>query len=433
MELPVTLNGHRAAWVYRGSRELGAWLESQPWLRGGGVVRLRLGTSTGDIDLLVDGLRRAVRGADEAGHQPVVASLPIVDKLVSTLQAELCGAAEADERRVVDECSFKHRLILCITESGGPIAAEARAFSDRARKVAPDFATAFVIISTGSDAAEGDELDFTSGAPDDHVLRLLDDTQDRLFRSYLHARVAWESAGAINRARSLETVLRSVRVGDDEAVENGLNEFARQAYGCAMERDKRRLVEFLAAIARGAVVDARRVAPELGNAGLLWSPFGRERWRVVPWTARALLLDDIAGESALLLRSQLTCAPLAREILGRCLELEARERAKLARQIGASRPPPDAVARLESFQRPEARGDALFYPRSSPARPRDAWAFAEFGAFVETAERAGAPRRQVSELHALRLLRNGLAHGHYAGWVAVRRLIEIEGRLGVAV
>jgi hypothetical protein len=154
---------------------------------------------------------------------------------------------------------------------------------------------------------------------------------------------------------------------------------------------------------------------------------------LVSWTARALPLDEVGGESALLLRSELTCAPLAREVLGRCLALEARERAKLARQIGALPPPPEAFTRLESFQRPEAKGDGLLYPQASPARPREAWAFAEFGAFVETAERAGASRRQVSELHALRLLRNALAHGHYTGWYAVRRLVEIERHLGVAV
>jgi hypothetical protein len=386
-----------------------------------------------DVNLFVDGLRRTVRAADEAGYQPIVLPVTVGDRLVAALHAELCGGSDVDERRVVDECSFTHRLVVALTDSGGVVAAEARAFSDRARKTSPDFATAFVVMVTGGDAAEVEEFDFTSGAPDDQVLRLLDDTRERLFRGYLHARVAWESAGSINRARRLERVIEAVRVGDDDALEVGLNEFARQVYREVGDEARRKLGDFLAAITRGASVDARRIAPELGSVGLLWSPFGRDRWRVVPWVGRAVLLQDPATESSLLLRSQMTCAPLAREILGRCLELEARERAKLARQIGGSQPPREAVVRLASFQAQEGYGDAALYPRFSPARPRDAWAFAEFGAFVETAERSGASPRHVRELHALRLLRNALAHGHYAGWAALRKLIEIEGRLGVAI
>lgn len=433
MELPVTLTGHQASWVYRGSRELHAWVVSQPWLKGGGVTRVRLGAN-GDVDLLIDGLRRAVRSADEAGYQPLVASLTVADKLVPALHADLCGSAVVDERQIIDECSFKHRLFITLTESGGAsLADQARAFSDRARKVAPDFASAFVIVSTGANSADGDELDFTSGSPNDYVLRLLDETQERLFRGYLHARLAWESAGSINRARGIESVIGSIRVGDDEALEVGLNEFARGVYGELAVSDKRCLGEFLAAIMRGASVDARRIASELGDAGLLWSPYGSERWRVVPWVARASLLTDGSVESTMLLRSQLICAPLARELLGRCLDLEARERAKLTRQIGSYLPPAEAVARLASFQRRDTQGDAPLYPRCSPARPRDAWAFAEFGGFIEAAERAGAARRHVSELHSLRLLRNALAHGHFAGWAALRRLLEIENRLGSAV
>jgi hypothetical protein len=67
------------------------------------------------------------------------------------------------------------------------------------------------------------------------------------------------------------------------------------------------------------------------------------------------------------------------------------------------------------------------YPAECPATPDDAWAFASFGAYL-----AGTtvPREQRSMLDALRALRNTFAHGHYVSWASVRRLQDLEARLG---
>lgn len=430
MDLEVTLAGHRAPWWYRGSRALREWLESQPWLRGGGGIVLHIGT-TGDPDLVLESVRRGVRAADDAGFTPEVRVVSIDEALLENLKLEFCGARDAPERQLVDECAYRPRLIIVMTATGGGgVLRDAIAFSDRARKLAPDFRAGFLFVSTARCADEG-ALDLLVGSPDDHVLRLVDDTQDRLFRAYLHARIAWESAGSLRHARALDAALGSYRVGDDEAVETWLNRYALATYAEAPAADRRLLVALLDAVVHNAARELRRLALEARDTGFLWSPFGRERLRTVPWVARALLATDRFHPAAPLLRSHVTCAPFARELLGRCLELEARERTKLSWALGTAPAPADAIARHAAFERDEVGSDSAYYPRCSPARPTDAWAFVEFGAFIDAAVRAGTPDLPRRDLHALRQLRNALAHGHYASWSTLRRLLEIERRLGI--
>lgn len=65
----------------------------------------------GDVDVLVDGLRRAVRAADDAGHQPTVVPLVVESSLVDALKADLCGSSDAGDRQLADECSYRHKVI----------------------------------------------------------------------------------------------------------------------------------------------------------------------------------------------------------------------------------------------------------------------------------------------------------------------------------
>lgn len=429
MDFEVTLAGHRASWRYRGTRALREWLESQPWLRGGGGIILHVGESS-DTDFLLDSLRRAVRAADDAGVTPDVHVTSIDDALIGSLKLEFCGSREASDRQLANECAFRPRLLVILTVYGGSeLLRDAIGFSDRARKFAPDFRAAFVVVSTARRADDG-ALDLVVGSPDDHVLRLLDETQERLFRAYLHARIAWEAGGSLRHARAIEASIGNCRVGDDEAVEARLNRYATDAYGSLVDGQCRIVEEILNAVIHNLSRELRRLALDARDLGLVWSPFGRDRLRLVPWLARALLVHHLVHPAAPLLRSHITCAPFARELLGRCLELEARERAKLSWGLGTRPPPTDAIARLVAFERGDFESDAAFYPQCSPTRPTDAWAFVEFGSFIDAAIRANLPDLPRRDLHALRHLRNALAHGHYASWSTLRRLLEIERRLG---
>ena len=429
MDFPVVLAGHRTLWTFKGSHQLGSWLESQPWLKGGGVIQLAIGAD-GDVDLIVDSIRRGVRAADDAGHHPTVVPISIEGTLLKAMSAHMCGSEHADERQLIEECSYGHKLIVAVApDTHGAVAREAVAFSDRARKSIPDFGSAFVVV-VNADSADDGALDFTSGAPADHVLYHLDDTQDRLFHAYLHTRIGWEAAGSIARSRCLEASVATARVGDDEAVEKAFNDFSLTSFEDIPITLQQELGELLSALGRNAAATAKRLGSRLRDGRILWSPFGRDRFRFAPWVSRALLLRGSSTDNALLLRNQMICAPLVRELLGRCLELEARERAKLSSDLGGTAPPTEAIGRLSAFARGDVQGDGSLYPKCSPARPQDAWAFAEFGTYVDAVERTGASRRHIGELHILRQLRNALAHGHYAGWAALRRLVDVERRLG---
>lgn len=432
MDVHVTLGGHRAPWRYRGSTQLQEWLESQPWLRGGGCQLVQVGTS-GDREILLDSIRCAVRAADDGGFAPRVPTLTVDERLVEFLKLEFCGSANASDRELADSCAIHPQLVVAFTSTQGTeLLRDASVFSDRARKFAPDFRTAFVFLSS-SRHSDGNAVDLEVGSPNDHVLRLLDETQERLFRAYLHARIAWETAGSLSLARRLDSALQDCRIGDDEGVESGLNGFAQSQYALVPQSSKILLDQLLVAVSRNSAPDLRRRAIEGRQEGILWSPFGRDRLRIVPWVARAVLMEDPRHTCAQMLRSHIWCAPLARELLGRCLELEARERAKLSWALGNTSPPTEAVARLAAFERADVDSDTVLYPICSPVRPTDAWAFAEFGTFIEAAVRSKIPDLPRRDLHALRHLRNALAHGHYASWSALKRLLEIERRLGITL
>src|SRR4051794_24701728 len=75
MNVPVTLAGFPAAWRFRGSAELDAWLADQPWRQQGGVLVIRI-ASADLADELARAVRRAVRGSDDADTDVQV---PIVE------------------------------------------------------------------------------------------------------------------------------------------------------------------------------------------------------------------------------------------------------------------------------------------------------------------------------------------------------------------
>jgi hypothetical protein len=135
------------------------------------------------------------------------------------------------------------------------------------------------------------------------------------------------------------------------------------------------------------------------------------------------LTRRLAGEAAYLLRGCRVCAPLAKELLSRCFDLEARERVLCLAERGSAGLPDEIRERYENFIRGEERSEYLFYPRGCPAAPADPWDFATYGELLYILK----PVRK-HDLHQidLRNLRNALAHGHYAGWHAVTMLRRIE-------
>jgi hypothetical protein len=159
--------------------------------------------------------------------------------------------------------------------------------------------------------------------------------------------------------------------------------------------------------------------------GLFWRPVGEPRPRPTPWWSRAVLCEGYSGPLRYLFRSCLVCAPIAREVLVRCFDLEAGDRAYCSPYQGAS-DNPEPERRYEEFLRGYQGSEAQFYPRCCPAVPRCASDFATYGNILACLP-AGLPRR--SERHRLRLVRNTVAHGHYISWGILTELKRVGDSL----
>src|SRR5262249_55631063 len=154
-----------------------------------------------------------------------------------------------------------------------------------------------------------------------------------------------------------------------------------------------------------------------------WRPPGETRLRPVPWVARALLCLHEGEEVRFLLRGCLVCAPLAKEVLSRCFDLEARERTLCWAERGELPLPREITDRYQKFMEAVPATEYRFYPAGCPAAPTDAWPFATFG---ELLVNLGHSRQRWPHRYELRDLRNALAHGHYVGWYAVQALRRVE-------
>ena len=115
------------------------------------------------------------------------------------------------------------------------------------------------------------------------------------------------------------------------------------------------------------------------------------------------------------LRGALLCLPVAQELLTACLLLETQVRGRAA----LTEPPP-ADAECQKPRGKFRAGWGLtagLYPAHCPATPAGPWAFASLGEVIARHD----PRAPAGDWrHEVRQLRNHLAHGHNAGWDAVR-------------
>jgi hypothetical protein len=271
----------------------------------------------------------------------------------------------------------------------------------------------------GTISSESIEMDV--GGP---IAPLLDDAPDKPHRNwaiYLHTRLAWESAGNLDRAMQWEQGIGSrVGYGQDAQLEASLNKLATEEWGRVARESANEVRDRLCrATPRAAPMDE-----SLLRQRLFWRPHGSTVSRPAPWVARALLLEGKSDEAYELLRVSLVCGPLLRAAVGRCLDLEAHARTRFREFL---RDPlqlePEASSRLAAFR--AGRGpDVQLYPKGCPALPTTGWAFTEFGPFIGALR--SLPQTQRDALNDLRTLRNALAHGHFVPWIVFEKLREVE-------
>jgi hypothetical protein len=437
VNLMVSVAGHTAEWRFRDSHRLDNWLATRPWL-GRNEARVVRITGASRAPEFLACLRRTMRGHDDGASG--VAFLEVrADALADGLLPALADVLEVPPAG--NRFDLQHRLAERLTE--GPtvflvppapqhrpqLLEEAGDWLDRLGKAPPAGHVLLLLADTPRQRLAGPSFDLSVGLPAERLLAPPPGSEEVLWRGYLHHRLAWEAAGDLERVAEWEQAVGAAALvpGNDSDFERQLNRTARARYEDLPPLARQGVREYLEHEVRQTRPRnwLTQRAGQLEQEQLLWRPPGDEEPLVVPWLARALLL---AGEVPLCifhLRTCLVCAPLARELLDRCFDLEARERAALWARRSNRAPPTKAVERWGLFQEPGSF-QASLYPLGCPACPDDAWPFATFGEFL-TVMAAGDPRRDVWD--DLLKLRNHLAHSHYAAWPAVQRLRAIEAEL----
>ncbi|MBI4700090.1 MAG: hypothetical protein HY744_02810 [Deltaproteobacteria bacterium] len=388
MNVRVALGGRDGAWRFQVSARIERWIESTPWLSDGGTRLVRL-SGPRQAEMVMPVLAGAVRAADDGASDVVPCCVdwrgqaPTAETLLSGVLEVLLPAPGA-RRAFLDAAARALAVrpnVLVVDALDSPVADTSALVAGlcevgaSARKLDPHAVLTAMVLSSGSPSCAGD-LALDIGRPVESALEPHAGSEAARWAGYVHHRLAWEAAGNVDRALAWDAELssRGLRLAGESALEDALDALSMvewQKYGVARD-ELRAFVKFAghedAGVAGRGGLEERR---------LVWRPMAVAR--VVPWAARAMLAEEQTPARRAQLRACLVCAPLRRDLLARCLDLEALVRARHARYVGE---PPDAAKEsFEAFRRRDADSDARYYPPRTLAAPDGPWAFAELGSF----------------------------------------------------
>jgi hypothetical protein len=427
MFVEVTLGGYTSGWEFAGSEKFQSWTKSRPWQGDGGICVIRTG-EVGPIDELVHSVSKNIRGMNGT-DRPVAIRLIECGGINGTpFQALLCALELAPTLSVFDARSYiRERLldrptVFILKESDlVPPSAweEFVALIEHYRKQTVPICA--LIFDKSASVHVEPTCDFTIGRCLHHVLtNATTSPVDLVWSAYVHLRVYWESAGSMGRAIAIGEFIAGLSAGDDERLEELLQEFALlMSKHPSFPMLSRTILE----VDAGGNIPAN-VIHELVEKGLMWRPAGTHSPRVVPWAARALLKTaSLKGREVGNLRHSLVCSPLAAEILALCLQTEQFVRSRLHNRGNLERLSADSKASAAHTRFSSGAETAIVYPNahpSPPSRAEDIWVFASLGELFGC-----CPSVAVSDLdREVLYLRNGIAHGHYVGWHQVKMALK---------
>lgn len=442
MHLSATLGGHRSPWRFPGSANLERWLDSRPWRAEGGVRVLWLKNGTLSRRF-VEALRSVIFGYD--GARSELRFHPLTVQSGGELRTAIWNRLKLRQRPTEYEqlIDLAHDLrlqsavflISVVSEQPTEIVEAADALVDSVDKVGGTVRPTVVLLLCSKTGVRGVPDDFVTGWPIGCDPTRSDGRESEAWNAYLHERLAWEAGGDLALAEQWNALLQEKALGtaQDDRLEGFLNEAALSAFNQATPLLRSQLESTLSRLIQKDRTDKSpwQSWEQLRQSGLVWLTPGSFTPEPSPWFARALLYRGIQGAIRYYLRGRLICAPLARQILSACFDLEAQERARCYDVL-----PPETAARQETrdsydaFLKDDPNSEAALYPRDCPAWPDSVWHFASWGEIIERVRPStGGGRTHVR--HQLRTLRNALSHGHYVSWRMVQRLRVIQQDLAL--
>jgi hypothetical protein len=419
VNVAIDICGHVRTWRVGEAGRLENWLEQAPWNHLASPLGVRLARP------LEPELLSAIRGEVyrvSSGTQHVR-----IDELVPTSPSDTPASLlwawmsipPSTKRALVEQLaelavSSPRLLILRMPDESPRITwfDELVALSDLHQKLPTPGALAFLLVApAGSDLPGACRLD--RGWPTETAS--ISAERDR-WSAYVHERVAWHTAGALEHATELGRSIERLPIGGDGAVEDALDAQSDRLLGAL---DPHLLAEL------GASLAPIEQEPDLQHGPMGQSGADTRAIRPASWLARALLRQYPQHPMKRYLALLQVCRPLANRLLGRCTELEHVWRDRLLAGAPDFTPGDEAKRNADRLERRPDAIEHMIAPRGRCVipEPRD---IESFGGVIKSCGQAGTP---VRDLHQLREMRNALAHGAEVGWGALRLLDRLEGSL----
>lgn len=421
MPLDVTLGEVTWRWQMRDDRALEDWLSRRPWLGEGGVIVVQ---APDDADVTLSALEREVYAADRRGSEVRVVGLSSEASDFSDLIGEWLNVSRRRPRELAlalaDDLLARPAIFVVDARRGNGCttwADDASALLDLASKLEVDRRPAIVVLHRRGEAPLRSRYVLDRGWPVGLAHALLETNDEGLWRKYVHLRFAWESGGVVDDGMDCAAIGAESPLNTDEDLEGVLNRFAMAKFHLMSEEERDGWRRYVDAPSEQAVPTVFGHSEE---------PEGR--LTAYPWLARALLLEGLVQPGTRrALRAEVTCRPIAEQVLNRCFAAEASLRRRLPSSL--PEPPSDLQDAYARFVANGTLGPSLvaeLYPAGHPYPPADPWDFASVGLIVK---HVAGRYKQWGELNRVTLLRNAAAHCHYMGWEGVREARALRGIL----
>ncbi len=394
--MTLLIDGRRlGALVAARGRGLAEGIERRHWWEGGPARSVALPESPGK-SVCVDAIRRLAVGRDDGMSGLRVITVPRLG--VNAVQDVADAMGESIPREGASQrlsalgarLRWSTWLMLCGVER--PVEpAQLTSLQRLTDSLARDFGARAAWVFLVEDGAQDDLrwVEMASpGLPSD-------DGDD--WEWYVRHRLIAEAGGRLDVAMELATPPSLWTLADDASLERYLERTARERFSALPDELQAMIASALARPERVGRLPRRDLETARGREPAPWvvRGYSASAAKVAPWLWRAVV-----------------CRPVASALLQACAELESAERAGRS-PIGM--PDDEALRVAGEYERPDGR-ERPHYHAINILRPTMPWDFATFGAWLS---RVSSDRRRVEALHALRSLRNHLAHGHHAGWHAV--------------